>query len=76
VFLKGELYIMSQGFSNESNMTQNVTSKKMRDYGVPVFSRLCMTLERYCGVRVFNKKSTQHSIIRIWEVLCKKQDGS
>jgi len=47
---------MSQGFSNESNMTQNVTSKKMRDYGVPVFSRLCMTLERYCGVRVFNKK--------------------
>jgi len=33
-FLKGELYTKSQGYSDESNMTHIVTSKKMRDYSV------------------------------------------
>jgi len=33
-FLNGELYIKSQGYSNESNMTHIVTSKKIRDYSV------------------------------------------
>ena len=47
---------------------------------VPVFGRICityigLTLERFCGIRVFNKKNTQHFIIWRWGVLRKKQDG-
>ncbi len=33
-FFKGEIYIKSQGYSYESNMTHIVTSKKIRDYSV------------------------------------------
>jgi len=33
-FFKGEIYIKSQGYSYESNMTHIATSKKMRDYSV------------------------------------------
>jgi len=45
-----------------------------------IFGRICtydvgLTLEIFCGVWVFNLKSTQHSITWRWAVLCKKQDG-
>ena len=35
MFFKGEMYIKSQGYSNDSNMIHIVTSKKMRDCSVP-----------------------------------------
>jgi len=34
IYRTGELYTKSQGYSDESNMTHIVTSKKMRDYSV------------------------------------------